>query len=338
MALSSPHAARGISAADAGAITAEASAGGRRRAGSSTSGRRRSPPFAALLAAAAILGGIDGIDGIRGVQAASPPAASPPAEETPTPVEGPASTTRETPTPVEGPASTTRETPTPVEGRPASSADPEATAEEEAPAPRRRGSTRARRFLFGLEGVAMLTPSIQPRILELDRRYVGPTTTLGGVGVFGRWRAVPWLSLDVGVRSGSLRLRKTESGDLISQDLFLAEVGALLYLARGEIGQLALDGGLGGLVHQIGYARGDGSGSGTQRVGAALFRVGLDIELLLTRIAFVISLRAYGVVTDRKRTVARGDLFDGVDAAGRQAPVPTFQTYVIGTGGLAYRF
>lgn len=203
---------------------------------------------------------------------------------------------------------------------------------------RPRAEGRQRRFMIGLEGVALLTPSIQPLIIDLDRRYVGPTTTLGGAGIFGRWRAVPWLGLDLGVRSGSLRLRRVDSGDIVSQDLILAEVGALLYLARGEIGQLAIDGGVGGLAHQIGYALGDGGRTGTQRVGAALFRVGVDIELLLTRVAFVISLRAYGVITDRRRTAVKGALFEGIDAAGRAAPVPTYQTYVIGAAGLAYRF
>ncbi|MCB9570176.1 MAG: hypothetical protein H6710_23700 [Myxococcales bacterium] len=196
---------------------------------------------------------------------------------------------------------------------------------------------KPRRFLVGLEGVAILTPALRPRILGIDRRFLGETTTLGGVGVFGRWRAVDWLALDLAVRSGSIRFQGDEGGASIAEDVLLAEAGALLFLARGDIGHLAIDGGLGGLAHQISYTAADGT-SGRQRVGAALFRVGLDIELLLTRLAFVISLRAHGVVTDRARTRVSGALFEGAPEALRQAPLPVFQTYVIGSAGVAYRF
>ncbi|MCA9660572.1 MAG: hypothetical protein KC486_19680 [Myxococcales bacterium] len=213
--------------------------------------------------------------------------------------------------------------------------DPDADDERPPAAPTADG--KPRRFMIGLEGVALLTPALRPQLIRVDRRYVGETTTLGGAGVFGRWRAVDRIALDLGVRAGSLRFQDAEKGDLVAQDLILAELGALLFLARGEIGHLAIDAGFGGLAHQIRYSTAGGL-EGTQRVGAALFRTGLDIELLLKRLAFVISLRAYGVITDRDRTSSKGTIFEGVDPALRSAPVPVYQTYVIGSAGVAYRF
>ncbi len=200
-----------------------------------------------------------------------------------------------------------------------------------------RTETSARRFMVGLEGVALQTAPLHTRLIRFDRRYIGQNTTLGGAGIFGRWRANDRIALDLGVRSGTLRVERAESEDLVAQDLLLAELGALFYIAHGEIGHLAVDGGVGGLGHQIRYSRGDGR-EGTQRVGAALFRVGLDIELLLNRLAFVISLRAYGVITDRRRTRSEGTIFEGVEPSLRLAPVPVFQTHMIGAAGVAYRF
>ncbi len=191
--------------------------------------------------------------------------------------------------------------------------------------------------MIGLEAVALQTPPLHTQLIRFDRRYIGQTTTLGGAGLFGRWRANERIALDFGVRSGSLRFQRAKTRDLVAQDLLLAELAALLYIAHGEIGHLALAGGIGGLGHQIRYSRSDGR-EGTQRAGAALFRVGLDIELLLTRIAFVISLRAYGVITDRKRTRASGTIFDDVDPELRLVPLPVFQTHMLGTAGVAYRF
>ncbi|HFE47439.1 MAG TPA: hypothetical protein ENJ18_18445 [Nannocystis exedens] len=191
--------------------------------------------------------------------------------------------------------------------------------------------------MVGLEGIALQTAPLHTQLIRFDRRYLGQSTTLGGAGLFGRWRANERIALDLGVRSGSLRLQGSEGHDLVAQDLLLAEFATLLYIAHGEIGHLAIDGGFGGLAHQIRYSRSDGR-EGTQRAGAALFRVGLDIELLLKRIAFVISLRTYGVITDRKRTSAQGTIFEGIDPELRLVPLPVFQTHMIGAAGVAYRF
>jgi hypothetical protein len=201
------------------------------------------------------------------------------------------------------------------------------------PAPARKA--RVRRFMLGIEGLGLQVPALRPRITTIDARYLGNTVTLGGVGLVGRWQVVPRIALELGVRSGSLRYRN--DGDVISQDMVLAEAGALLYLFRGEVGHLALDGGAGGLMHAIRYEL-RGRPDGAQIVGAALIHVGIDLELRLRRIAFMASLRSYGVITDVARTRTRGALFDGVSEALRRAPVAVFQTYLLGSVGIAYRF
>lgn len=181
----------------------------------------------------------------------------------------------------------------------------------------------------------MQIPPLRPRVAALDARYLGNSVTLGGVGALARVRLVPELALELAVRSGSLRYRSGD--DLISQDLLLAELGALLFLARGDIGHFALDTGVGGLAHAIRYDLAGGL-VGAQLVGAFSVRVGADLELLLRRVALTFSLRAHGVVTDPARTRARGPLFEGADPALRQAPLPRFQTYLLGSAGLLYRF
>jgi hypothetical protein len=194
---------------------------------------------------------------------------------------------------------------------------------------------RVRKFLLGVEGIGLQVPALRPKIAALDTRYLGPTVTLGGIGVIGRWQVVPLVALELAVRSGSLRYHTR--GDVISQDMLLAEAGALLYLLRNSIGHLALDGGAGGLVHAIRYDLHDRP-RGSQRVGAALIHVGVDLEVRLRRIAFTASLRSYGVISDVARTRAHGALFDGVPESQRRAPVAVFSTYLLGSVGIAYRF
>lgn len=194
---------------------------------------------------------------------------------------------------------------------------------------------RERRFLLGIEGVGIMAPALRPRITSVDARYLGSSVTLGGVGVFGRFQAAPRFGLELGLRSGSLRYRN--KGDVLSQDMVLAELGVLLYVLRGKVGHFAIDAGGGGLVHAIRYEL-IGRPSGTQIVGGGLVHVGADLELRLRRIAFTASLRALGVVTDVARTRALGGLFAGVPEPLRRAPVAVFQTYLLGSVGIAYRF
>src|SRR5690606_22449018 len=128
--------------------------------------------------------------------------------------------------------------------RRAPSTDPPATARGSAP-PSLRLSERVpvRRWALGIEGVALQIPPLRPRVAGLDARYLGNSVTTGGVGALARWRVRPILALELAVRSGSLRYRSR--GDLLSQDLLLAELGALLFLARGDVGHFALDAGVG---------------------------------------------------------------------------------------------
>jgi len=194
---------------------------------------------------------------------------------------------------------------------------------------------RVRKFLLGVEGMGLQVPGLQPKITKIDARYLGPTVTLAGIGLVGRWEVVPRVALELVVRSGSLRYHSR--GDVISQDMVLAEAGALLYLLRNAVGHLAIDGGAGGLVHAIRYELHDRP-RGSQRVGGATIHVGVDLEIRLRRIAFTASLRSLGVITDVARTRTRGALFDGVPESLRRAPVAVFQTYLLGSVGIAYRF
>ncbi|MFY0531347.1 hypothetical protein [Nannocystis pusilla] len=201
--------------------------------------------------------------------------------------------------------------------------------------PRLSERVPVRRWAIGVEGVGLQIPPLRPRVVDLDARYLGNSVAAGGVGALGRVRIRPPIALEVAVRSGSVRYRS--ENDLISQDLLLAEFGALLFLARGDIGHFALDAGVGGLAHAIRYEL-EGGRAGAQIVGAFTVRVGADLELLLGRIALTFSLRGYGVITDLARTRATGSLFAGESAALRQAPLPRHQTHLLGSAGVLYRF
>lgn len=229
-----------------------------------------------------------------------------------------------------------REPAGPASGPVVAAAAPAApTAPARASPPRLSERDPVRRWAIGIEGVGLQIPPLRPRVVELDARYLGNSVTTGGVGAVGRVRIRPPIALELAVRSGSLRYRS--DGDLISQDLLLAEFGALLFLARGDIGHFALDTGVGGLAHAIRYEM-EGGRAGAQIVGAFTVRVGADLELLLGRIALTFSLRAYGVVTDLARTRASGALFSGVSDELRRAPLPRFQTHLLGSAGVLYRF
>ncbi|MBZ5714777.1 hypothetical protein [Nannocystis pusilla] len=225
----------------------------------------------------------------------------------------------------------------PAEGPVVTSAAPAAPAPAPSRPPYPRLSERdpVRRWALGIEGVGMQIPPLRPRVVDLDPRYLGNSVAAGGVGALGRVRVRPPIALEIAVRSGSVRYRS--ENDLISQDLVLAEFGALLFLARGDIGHFALDAGVGGLAHAIRYEL-EGGRTGAQIVGAFTVRVGADLELLLGRIALTFSLRGYGVITDLARTRATGPLFAGESAALRQAPLPRHQTHLLGSAGLLYRF
>jgi len=197
-------------------------------------------------------------------------------------------------------------------------------------------AVESRRFMIGLEAVGLQVPALQTQIADIDPRFVGSAATMGGAGLFGRFRPVPLVGLEVGVRSGSVRYRSDGDDDVISQDLVLADAGVLLYLARGEVGQLALDGGIGGIYNRVKYELADEEG--IQAFGSGFVRVGVDAEFLVKRVAFVLSLRSYGVFTVRENVRNKGEIMSRASASARLAPAPTLQTFVAAAAGVAYRF
>jgi hypothetical protein len=206
------------------------------------------------------------------------------------------------------------------------------------PADKDPGDTgvKPRRFMLGLEAVGLQVPALRTRVANIDPRYVGSTATMGGAGLLGRFRPVPLVGLELGVRSGSVRYRNDGNDDVVSQDLVLADAGVLLYLARGEVGQLALDGGIGGIYNRVKYELAEQEG--IQAFGSGFVRVGVDAEFLVKRVAFVLSLRSYGVFTVRENVKNKGEIMARASASDRLAPAPTLQTFVAAAAGVAYRF
>ncbi len=193
-----------------------------------------------------------------------------------------------------------------------------------------------RRFLVGLEGVGTQVPVPRTDVLRIDPRFSGDSGTLIGLGLVGRYRPIELISLEATLRSGSIRYRR-EGGDTLLQDLVLADLGLVLWLARGKVGQFGLDAGWGGAFNQIRYTLGEDTSS--QRYGSATFRVGADVELRGQRLAFIMALRGYGVLTDPRAVSSRGAAFEGAAADdGARAPSAVFQAWVAGSLGIAYRF
>jgi hypothetical protein len=225
-------------------------------------------------------------------------------------------------------------------------AEPE-TAGEPQPKPRRKwGANQAdrlakppdgRAWMIGLEGVILQAPPLRSQVIHIDPRFVGRSVAMGGGGVFARYRPIQFIGFDVGAHTGSVRYRGQDSDNVVSQDQVLLDAGVLLYLGRGDVAQFALSGGLGGQYSRIGYELESGL-EGTQTFGSALFRLGAEAEFLVKRVAFVLSFRTYGVLTDRDNVSSKGALLQGDAGERAKAPVPTYQTYLLGSAGIAFRF
>ena len=223
-------------------------------------------------------------------------------------------------------------------------ADSEQELEEEPGEDRRRfwtidredpAGVTQRRFMIGLEGVVMQAPALRSEVVFLDPRFVPRGVAMGGLGLFGRFRVRPLVGFDVNARSGSVRYRDRDSEDVVSHDLIATDLGVLLYLGRGQVAQFAASGGIGGTYNRVRYELEQGL-EGTQQWGSGFIRVGAEAEFLIKRVAFVMSLRSYGVFTARDRVSNSGVLFEGSE--NRRAPVPTLQTHLVGSAGLAFRF
>jgi hypothetical protein len=215
------------------------------------------------------------------------------------------------------------------------------------PKPRRRwGAKQAdrladppdgRAWMIGLEGVILQAPPLRSRVVYIDPRFVGRSVAMGGGGLFARYRPIQFIGVDVGAHTGSVRYRGQDSETVVSQDQVLFDAGLLLYLGRGDVAQFALSGGVGGQYSRIGYELESGL-EGTQTFGSALFRLGAEAEFLVKRVAFVLSFRTYGVLTDRDRVSNKGELLQGDTGPRTLAPVATLQTYLLGSAGIAFRF
>jgi hypothetical protein len=192
-----------------------------------------------------------------------------------------------------------------------------------------------RRFMIGLEGVVMQAPALRAEVVFLDPRFVPRGVAMGGLGLFGRFRARPLVGFDVNVRSGSVRYRDRDREDAVSHDLIATDLGVLLYLGRGQVAQFAASGGIGGTYNRVRYELEQGP-DGTQEWGSGFVRVGAEAEFLIKRVAFIMSLRSYGVFTARDSVKNSGELFEGSETRG--APVPTLQTHLVGSAGIAFRF
>jgi hypothetical protein len=220
----------------------------------------------------------------------------------------------------------------------ADAARPQRTPDERArdrAAVREAEARRPRRFLVGLEGVGFQVPALDPQAARFDPRYVGRTVALGGAGLLARALVAPFVALEFGARSGSVRYRSESRADVVSHDLVTFELGTVLWLVRGDVARLGIDGGVGGVFQRVAYEIGEDPRS-TQRFGSLLARAGADAEFVLRRVAVVLSLRSYGIVTGRERTHVSGPAFEGDASAA--APVSTYQTYLAASAGLAYRF
>lgn len=200
----------------------------------------------------------------------------------------------------------------------------------------REGNPLARRMMIGISGVLMQAAPLRPRVVSLDPRDVGRSAAFGGLGVFGRYRPKPIVGIDLGVQSGSVRYRRKDADVGASQDQILADLGTALYLGRGDVAQFAVSAGLGGMYTLVRYNA--EQATGRQAFGSAVFRLGVEAEFLLKRVAIVLSFRTHGVLTDRDRVRSKGALLDGASAADRRAPVASFATMLVGSLGLAYRF
>lgn len=225
-------------------------------------------------------------------------------------------------------------TPAVEESAGATAADGDVGEGEDDPAHDELDTMPSRRFMLGLEGVVMQAPPLRPSVVTFDPRFIGRSVSLGGLGLFARLRVHPRISLETTVRSGSARYagRPAEDPDVVSHDQVMADLGVLLFVARGEMVQLAFDAGLGGMGTRVRYEL---ARDGSQLFGSGLVRAGVSAEFVVKRIAFVVSMRAVGVFADVDRVRNRGALLEGRDVP---APVPALQTLLVGSAGIAYRF
>ena len=192
-----------------------------------------------------------------------------------------------------------------------------------------------RRWSFGLQGVGMQVPVLDSPLARIDPRFVGRSVTMIGVGLQGRFTPVHLLSLEVGTWSGSVRYRDGDRAS-VAHDVVLTDIGTVLWVWSSQAGRFGIDGGGGAGFNLARYDL--QSGEGRQRWASGFVRSGLDVEVLTRRVSFSFAVRFFGVMTDRRSVANRGEVLAGASGEAERAPVATFQTYVVGSAGVAYRF
>jgi hypothetical protein len=224
-----------------------------------------------------------------------------------------------------GPAPDAKNEPVTDEASESAESASETSAPKETPAP-------PRKFLVGIQAVGIQVPPIRPYRIELDRRFVGNTATMAGLGIMGRYRPVERVSVELGIRSGSARYELSDDR-VLSHDMVLADMGLVLWVAHGKGGRVGLDMGVGGAFNALRYNLGPRS---SQIFGFGHVRGGATAELSFRRFAFLFAVRAFGTFTGGN-SANRGPLFDGAGAEA-EAPIPKLQLIVAGSLGVGYRF
>lgn len=202
---------------------------------------------------------------------------------------------------------------------------------------RRRGeSPTTRRFSVGLGAVGFQVPTLRNPGTPIDRRFTGPSMSMVGLALFGRYAPVDAIALDLSIRSGGVRFRtEDEVPNVTAYDMIVGDVGVILFFLRGPIGRLGVDAGVGGIAHLARYDINERDSS--QLWGSFAIRAGVDVELTARRVAFVVNVRGYGIVSTPDVVRSRGPLFE-TKAQPALAPSPRLQTAISGSLGLAYRF
>lgn len=201
--------------------------------------------------------------------------------------------------------------------------------------PRRTKDPTQRRFSLGLGAVGFQLPTLRNPGTPIDRRFTGPSMSMVGLALFGRYAPVDAIALELSVRSGGVRFRtEDEVPNVTAYDMIVGDVGVILFFLRGPIGRLGVDAGVGGVAHLARYDINDTDSS--QLWGSFAVRAGVDVELTARRVAFVVNVRGYGIVSTPDIVTSRGPLFE--TKSDPVAPSARLQTAISGSLGLAYRF
>lgn len=203
---------------------------------------------------------------------------------------------------------------------------------------RRRAAedSKPRRFSVGLGAVGFQLPTLRNPGTPIDRRFTGPSMSMVGLALFGRFAPHDAIALELSVRSGGVRFRTDdEIPNVTAYDMIVGDIGVILFFLRGPIGRLGVDAGVGGVGHLARYDVNERDSS--QLWGSFAVRAGVDVELTARRVAFVVNVRGYGLVSTPEIVTNTGPLFENKTRP-VLAPSAALQTAISGSLGIAYRF